>query len=116
MQSQSGRKRIMAPNSGHEWEQAPSTTSNALIRALGRAHRWQRLLDDGTYATIAELCRAEKITDAYVSRIMKFAMLAPDIVEEILDGKVDPQLTLTAVGQVPLLWTGQRKQFANRVR
>ena len=42
---------------------------------------------DGTYATIREIAAAEKINESYVGRVLRLTLLAPDIVEAILDGR-----------------------------
>jgi hypothetical protein len=53
---------------------------NALIRALARAHRWQRLLEEGRYRSAAEIAEAEGVTLSFVNRLW-LTLLAPDIVE-----------------------------------
>ena len=58
-----------------------------LVKALARAWRWQRMLDDGVYASVSEIGDAENISKSYVSRILRLALLAPDIVEAILAGR-----------------------------
>jgi hypothetical protein len=65
-----------------------------MIKALARAFRWRKLLETGVYATIEELAAAEKINPSYVSRILRMTLLAPDIVEAILDGRHPTELTL----------------------
>jgi hypothetical protein len=76
-----GRKRIVAPDGS---ELAPSSKpqpGGTLVKALARAWRWQRMLDDGVYASVSEIGDAENISKSYVSRILRLALLAPDIVE-----------------------------------
>jgi hypothetical protein len=51
-----------------------------LVKALARAWRWQRMLDEGVYTTVSEIRDAENISKSYVSRILRLAFLAPDIV------------------------------------
>ena len=46
------------------------------------------MLENGTHATIAEIAAAEKINESYVGRVLRLILLAPDIVEAILDGRV----------------------------
>jgi hypothetical protein len=58
-----------------------------LVKALARAWRWQKLFDDGVYASVTEIGDAENISKSYVSRILRLALLGPDIVETILDGR-----------------------------
>ena len=58
-----------------------------LVKALARAFRWRRMLETGRYGTIDEIAAAEKINDSYVSRVLRLTLLAPEIVEAILDGR-----------------------------
>ena len=60
---------------------------NTLVKALARAHRWNRLLESGRYGSAAELAAAEKINPSYVSRVLRLTLLAPDIVEAIVEGQ-----------------------------
>ena len=60
---------------------------NTLVKALARAHRWNRLLESGRYGSAAELAAAEKINPSYVSRILRLTLTAPDIVEAIVEGR-----------------------------
>ena len=66
-----------------------------MIKALARAFRWRRMLETRRYATIDELARAEKINASYVSRLLRLTLLAPEIVEAILDGRQAPEMTLS---------------------
>jgi hypothetical protein len=82
----------------------------ALVKALARAHRWQRMLESGEYGTLAEMADAERISGSYVSRILRLTLLAPDIVERILDGRPTaglPQL----LRPFPVEWEKQRLGF-----
>jgi hypothetical protein len=65
-----------------------------LIKAVARAFRWRRMLEGGHFATIQELAAAEKINASYVSRVLRLTLLAPDIVEAILDGRQPEGMTL----------------------
>ena len=46
-----------------------SRIDNTLVKALARAHRWNRLLETGRYSSAAELAAAEKINPSYVTRV-----------------------------------------------
>jgi hypothetical protein len=81
-----GRKVIVAPPGCDDWAPPPKF-DRALVKALARAHRWQRLLERGEYGTLAELAAAERISRSYVCRVLRLTLLAPDIVERILDGR-----------------------------
>ncbi|WP_198368792.1 hypothetical protein [Roseomonas rosulenta] len=65
-----------------------------LIKAVARAFRWRRMLESGQFATIKDLAAAEKINSSYVSRVLRLTLLAPDIVEAILDGRQPEGVTL----------------------
>ena len=107
-----GRKRIVAPDGS---EMAPATKpqpDGTLIKALARAWRWQRMLDDGVYATVSEIGDAENVSKSYVSRILRLALLAPDIVEAILAGSADQSLMLERLERpLPPSWEEQRLAF-----
>jgi hypothetical protein len=83
----------------------PRRTDNTLVKALARAFRWNRMLDSGEYATIAELAEREGIAPSYMTRVLRLTLLAPDIVEAILDGKQGPEVTLARVLEpFPIEW------------
>jgi hypothetical protein len=76
-----------------------------LVKALARAWRWQRMLDEGVYATVSEIGDAESISKSYVSRILRLALLAPDIIEMILEGRSDQALMLEQLERpLPANW------------
>ena len=79
-----GRKTVITPD-GHAWEASAPLVDRALVRALARAFRWRRLLDEGGTPTFDEVARAEHVSQSYVSRVLRLTLLAPDIVEAILD-------------------------------
>ncbi len=65
-----------------------------MVKALARAFRWRRMMEAGRYGTIDELAAAEKINSSYVSRLLRLTLLAPAIVEAILDGRQPEGMTL----------------------
>jgi hypothetical protein len=104
-----GRKVIVAPPGCDDWAPPPKI-NDALVKALARAHRWRRMLESGEYATLAEMADAERISRSYVSRILRLTLLAPDIVERILDGR--PTLGLPQLLKpFPVEWETQRQKF-----
>jgi hypothetical protein len=83
------------------------------VKALARAHRWKRLLESGRYGSLAELAAAEKIDRSYLAKTLRLTLLAPDIVEAILDGRQSCSLDLPALLEaVPRLWDEQRSSLA----
>jgi hypothetical protein len=80
-----GRKVVEVPK-GLAQEPRKADADLTLIKAIARAHRWQRMLEDGVYATMRELATAEKISPSYISRLLQLTLIAPSVVEKILDG------------------------------
>ncbi len=79
-----------------------------LMKAVARAFRWRRMLESGQFTTINELAAAEKINSSYVSRVLRLTLLAPDIVEAILDGRQPEGMTLPALMEpFPVEWARQ---------
>jgi hypothetical protein len=101
-----GRKTIIG-----QWpkpEQATQTRfDDSIIKALARAHRWRSRIEDGTYASVAALAKAEKINASYVCRILRLTLLAPDIVEALLNRRCG-NLTVEALAKpLPANWAQQ---------
>jgi hypothetical protein len=59
---------------------------DSIAKALARAHRWRTLIEDGTYASITELAKDKGFNQSYACRLLRLTLLAPDIVEAVLDG------------------------------
>ena len=80
----------------------------ALVKALARAFRWRRMLETGAACSVSDIARQEKLNTSYVSRILRLTLLAPDIVEAILDGRQTPEMTLPALMlPFPVEWAQQ---------
>jgi hypothetical protein len=106
-----GRKLIVAPD-GTAMTPVPRrpNVDNVLLKALVRAFRWQRLLDEGTCSAIKDIAAKENIDPSYVGDVLRLTLLAPDIVEMILDGRQPPALQFETLRKsLPLLWEEQRK-------
>ncbi|MEE9140465.1 MAG: hypothetical protein V3U18_06780, partial [Alphaproteobacteria bacterium] len=77
----------------------------ALAIAVARAHRWQEFLDQGRFASITELASALGVDFAYAARLLQLTLLAPDIVEAILDGREPSGLSLEKLKRgLPVAW------------
>jgi len=88
-----GRKEMQLPEGGTQ----PRRIDNTLVKALARAFRWKRMLESGEFATIAELAEREGIAPSYMTRVLRLTLLAPGLVEAIVDGKRGPEVTLARV-------------------
>ena len=113
----SGRKYVITPD-GVTTEPLPHhRIDNALVKALARAFRWRRLLESGAYGCIDELAKDERINPSYVGRVLRMTLLAPDIVEAILEGRQDAGLTMArAMRPFDVSWAQQRRELAKSPR
>lgn len=109
-----GRKLVVAPNGTTDtWAVRCRQIDNAMVKAIARAHRWRNMLENGEYATIREIAIAEKINETYVGRVLRLTLLAPDIVEAILNGRQPVEMTLAVlVRPFSVLWEAQRSDFS----
>ena len=85
-----------------------------LAVAVARAHRWEELLEQGRFSSINELADAVGVDRGYVGRLLNLTLLAPDIVEMILDGREPSGLSLRQLNRImPLDWDAQRRVEAS---
>ena len=102
-----GRKTIVTPTAA-----GPAATNTradpALVEALARGFRYQRMLDEGRYASISEMATAERIERGYLGSLLRLTLLAPRIVEAILDGRQSADYALAKLFMaVPHCWNAQ---------
>jgi hypothetical protein len=106
-----GRKQILSPSGSTPWSSAPRVDT-ALLKAIVRAHRWREMLESGEYSSAAELAKAEKVNDSYLSRVLRLTLLAPEIVEAIVAGHQPSTLQVDdLLKPLPLDWQRQRSML-----
>lgn len=105
--------KVVAPPHGAASATAATSQDLQMIKMLGKAFHWQRLIDTGQYASGNELARAFKLEPGYVAEMLRLTLLAPDIVEAILDGRqprhVYPHLIKGRIEHLPRDWSQQRE-------
>ena len=85
---------------------------STLVKAIARAYRWQRMLEEGSYASAEDIALAEKISASYVNRLLQVTLLSPALVEMILDGHQPATMTTRDLFQpLPVPWEAQRHTF-----
>jgi hypothetical protein len=106
------RKLLIAPP-GQEDAKVRSSFDLPMIRTIGKAFYWQKLLDSGEVANATDLARQLKLEPGWVAEVLRLTRLAPDIVQAILDGRQPRHLNLHAVrgrqAEVPVDWDEQRR-------
>ena len=106
----------VAKRGGRKEVQLPPGTNNrspdyTLIKAVARAFRWRQIIENGDMGTIAELAEHEKISPSYLTRVMRLTLLAPDIIEAILDGN-PPSVGMTELlDPMTPVWAEQRVEL-----
>jgi DNA invertase Pin-like site-specific DNA recombinase len=103
-----GREMRMVIDDGSE----PANVDPVLVRLLRRAHVIRARLLEEPGLPLKEIAAEEGISSSYVTRLLRLAFLAPDIVTAILNGWHPPQLTANQLmhdTRLPLDWTAQRE-------
>ncbi len=107
--------KLIVPPAGEKFVRTTSTFDLPLIRTIGKAFYWQKMIDTGEVANATELARRFKLEPGWVSEVLRMTRLAPDIIRAVLDGRQPRHLNLHALrgrqAEVPLGWDEQRRLF-----
>jgi hypothetical protein len=110
LKKRGGRKEVILPQAFAAQSPMRPSHQEALVIAIARAHRWQKLLDEGKFESISDLAREIGLDPSFAARLLRLTLLAPDIVEAILTGDEPSGLSLTTLTkQLPLLWNDQKE-------
>ena len=90
-----------------------SAQDTALLRALGLAYHWQRLLDEQRVGSVAEIAEAEEINVTQVRRLMRLNLLAPAVVEQLV-GTTETALEQLMRCPWPTTWKDQETVLSRR--
>lgn len=92
IRKRNGRPKILPPDD--VTLQDGRTHDPHVLRAIARAWNWRRRLESGAASTIQDIAAAEKVSDRFVSRMMRIAYLSPDVLEHLVIRRVPPALSL----------------------
>jgi hypothetical protein len=111
MKRRGGRKMIIVSDGLGDGPPSKPNCNIPLAAVVARAHHWHELFLSGKYSTITELANKVGLDRSFVARIMRLALLAPDIVAAIMDDNGPDSLTFTKLTAKPLPveWQVQRK-------
>lgn len=108
-----GRKTVVTPLPGTGEAAIQTRADPALLKALARAFRYQKLLDEGRYASISEMAAAERIERGYLGSLLRLTLLAPALVEELMEGRAGSAPSLpTLLQPFPEIWEHQHEPLA----
>ena len=118
-----GRKQIIGPDGAvarpgdNGAGFVPVHGDPALIKALARGFRWRRMLEEGRYASISEMAKAEGVERGYVGTLLRLTLLPPAMVEAILDGRQPARVTLPKMMEpFPVEWRQQAREWVAQAR
>lgn len=109
-----GRKTVIGTVSRLAHATPRTRFDDSIIKALARAYRWKKKLEDSTYETIGELAKAKGLNESYLTRILRLNFLAPDIVEAALNGQTTLTVQRLSERRSPM-WHEQRSDLAARL-
>ena len=107
--------KLIVPPVGTPSTKSTSSFDLPLIRTIGKAFYWQKLIETGEAANASDLARRFDLEQGWVSEVLRMTRLAPDIIRAVLDGRQPRHLNLHALRgretEVPLIWAEQRALF-----
>jgi DNA invertase Pin-like site-specific DNA recombinase len=93
---------------------ASRSPDSKLQTLVAKAYQWFCELQSDGGSSVRSLAVRHRTDPGDVSRMLPLALLAPDIVEAILDGRQPTELTaarLKRIGELPLSWAKQRQKL-----
>ena len=112
LRKKNGRPKILPPA-----DYLPSedqTQDPHILRAIGRAWGWRRRMEAGEFATVRDLALAMDLAERHVSRQLRLAYLAPDVLRRLVYKRETPTITLVVLTECAVLpWPKQAKVAFN---
>lgn len=110
IRNRGGRKVVVSPDGQPAWAPSRPRVDNALLRAVVQAFNWKSQLESGQFATVSELAQSEGFNGSYVAHVLRLTLLAPDLVEAILEGRQPATMQLQPlVRSLACEWSRQRE-------
>ena len=106
------RKEIIAPDDNQSESGESRGCQESLVRALALAYHWRDLIDSGKFDSITDLASAINKDRSYTARLFRLTLLAPEIVEAIVNGREPEWVCLRKlIEPLPMLWQEQKRKF-----
>lgn len=106
------RRWALLDQNGKEISVSKTNKNTALINALVKATKWNRLFKTGEAKTITDIARANNVRTLYVSRILRMEYLSPNIKNAIMEGTQPPNFSISKVSEnFPIIWKKQEELF-----
>lgn len=107
--------KVLVPPAGVRREGSKTSIDYAMLKTLGKAFYWQKLIDEGEYDSGNSLAKELKLEPGWVAEVLRMTRLAPEIVESILNGSQPVMLNLHQIRgrdcEIPVIWSDQKEQL-----
>ena len=108
LRKKNGRPKILPPA-----DYLPSedqTQDPHILRAIGRAWAWRRRMEAGEFGTVRDLAIAVNLAERHVSRQLRLAYLAPEVLKRLVYKRDAVAVTeINLINCAALLWADQAK-------
>lgn len=106
-----GRRYILAPDAIAEAYTPPKEYA-PILKAVAQAFHWKEMIDNGEVSSAHDLATKIKVNESYMARVLRLSLLAPDIIEALVEGRQPKQLTLLDLFKpIPQDWNEQRIKY-----
>jgi hypothetical protein len=113
VQRRGARKLVVGPDGVH-WTGPRVVVDHAILKALARAYRWKGMLESGEFMSLTDLAKSEKINLSYLCRMLRLTLLAPEIVESLLDGKHGHLQLSDLLAPFSIIWSEQTMEQSTK--
>lgn len=109
-----GRKYLIAPDGATVPANEKTEKASSMQCALGRGFYWRQEIESGKYDGTRDFAQQNKLGEDYVYRQTTLTLLAPSIIERILDNTLPRYVTLAKLYKLTMLelWEEQEKDIA----
>ena len=97
LRKKNGRPKILPPA-----DYLPSedqTQDPHILRAIGRAWGWRRRMEAGEFSTVRDLATAVNLAERHVSRQLRLAYLAPEVLKRLVFGREVSAVTVMQLSE-----------------
>ena len=106
LRKKNGRPKILPPADYMPSED--NTQDPHILRAIGRAWAWRRRMEAGEFGTVRDLAIAVNLAERHVSRQLRLAYLAPEVLKRLVFGREVTAVTLMQLTESAALpWVEQ---------
>lgn len=108
VRKKNGRPKILPPADYLPSED--NTQDPHILRAIGRAWAWRRRMEAGEFSTVRDLAIAVNLAERHVSRQLRLAYLAPEVLKRLVYKREVSAITVKQLADCALLsWQDQER-------